>query len=150
MKFSYFGFQIGTLVGQKSELADVARLVAVRIVISQFGCMEKQMGELCIRHGSDVAKKKHWMARRAARAGRPSARARARARPMRPSQTAKHVPRHDGLYFRCRYFLSCLDPFLLSLVWPTSSFSKDVMPFGNSRKRREDQWMSAKAFVAVM
>lgn len=38
-------------MGQKSELADVARLVAVRIVISQFSCMDKQIGELCIRHG---------------------------------------------------------------------------------------------------
>jgi hypothetical protein len=38
VEFGYFGFQIGTLVGQKSELADVAGLVALRIVISQLGC----------------------------------------------------------------------------------------------------------------
>jgi hypothetical protein len=38
VEFGYFGFQIGTLVGQKSELADVAGLVALRIIISQFGC----------------------------------------------------------------------------------------------------------------
>jgi hypothetical protein len=38
VEFGYFGFQIGTLVGQKSKLADVAGLVALRIVISQLGC----------------------------------------------------------------------------------------------------------------
>ena len=37
VKFGNFGFQIRTLVGQEPEFADVARLVAARIVIAKFG-----------------------------------------------------------------------------------------------------------------
>ena len=36
VKFGYLRLQIGTLMGKESELADVARLVAPRIVVAQF------------------------------------------------------------------------------------------------------------------
>ena len=39
VEFCNFRLEVGALVSQKSELADVAWLVAVRIVVTQFGCV---------------------------------------------------------------------------------------------------------------
>jgi UV DNA damage repair endonuclease len=66
VEFCNFRLEVGALVSQESELADVAWLVAVRIVVTQFGyvCMnvcivEQEKAKPRSRKTTTTTKKKH-------------------------------------------------------------------------------------------
>ena len=59
VEFCNFCLEVGALVSQESELADVARLVAVRIVVTQFGCrVESRESQITKQKNKTETKKK--------------------------------------------------------------------------------------------